>query len=90
MAPIGVRRAKAAFSSGCESHPASAPAGSNRSGHGGDEMAEAFGHRNDAQCPLWVISGHSAIPSPMSAFGGKADIGEGLIRNRDPNVRYWG
>ena len=23
-----------------------------------------------AQCPLRVISGHSAIPSPMSVFGG--------------------
>ena len=34
---------KAAFSSGCKSHPASAPAGSNRSRHGGDEMAEASG-----------------------------------------------
>ncbi len=22
------------------------------------------------ECPLWVISGHSAIPSPMSAIGG--------------------
>ena len=31
------------FSSGCESHPANAPAGSNRSSHGGNEMAEAFG-----------------------------------------------
>ena len=31
------------FSSGCEPHPANAPAGSNRSSHGGDEMAEAFG-----------------------------------------------
>ncbi|MEE8275781.1 MAG: hypothetical protein V3R75_01335 [Alphaproteobacteria bacterium] len=31
------------FSSGCKSHPAIAPAGSNRSSHGGDEMAEAFG-----------------------------------------------
>jgi len=30
------------------------------------------------------------MPSPMSAIGGEADIGEGLIRNRDPNVRYWG
>jgi hypothetical protein len=28
---------------GCKSHPATAPAGSNRSSHGGDEMAEAFG-----------------------------------------------
>jgi hypothetical protein len=40
---MGVRRAKAALSSGCKSHPAIAPAGSNRSSHGGDEMAEAFG-----------------------------------------------
>src|SRR6202044_1764611 len=40
---ICVRREKAALSSGCKSHPANAPAGSNRSSHGGDEMAEAFG-----------------------------------------------
>ena len=40
---VGVRRGKAALSSGCKSHPATAPAGSNRSSHGGDEMAEAFG-----------------------------------------------
>src|SRR5262245_52570889 len=39
----GVRRAKAALSSGCKSHPANAPAGSNRSSYGGNEMAEAFG-----------------------------------------------
>ncbi len=45
MSPMGVRRGKAAFSSGCEAHPANAPAGSNRSSHGGDEMAEAFGYR---------------------------------------------
>ena len=38
----GARREKAALSSGCKSHPANAPAGSNRSSHGGDEMAEAF------------------------------------------------
>jgi len=31
------------FSSGCEPHPANAPAGSNRSSYGGNEMAEAFG-----------------------------------------------
>jgi hypothetical protein len=35
------RRDKAALSSGCKPHPATAPAGSNRSSHGGDEMAEA-------------------------------------------------
>ena len=40
---ICVRREKAALSSGCKSHPANAPAGSNRSSHGGNEMAEAFG-----------------------------------------------
>jgi hypothetical protein len=40
---FGVRRAKAALFSGCKSHPATAPAGSNRSSHGGNEVAEAFG-----------------------------------------------
>ena len=43
MTELGVRRDKAALSSGCKSHPATAPAGSNRSSHGGNEMAEAFG-----------------------------------------------
>jgi hypothetical protein len=43
MTAVCVRREKAALSSGCKSHPANAPAGSNRSSHGGDEMAEAFG-----------------------------------------------
>ena len=39
-----VRRAKARFSSGCESRPAAfAPAGSNRSSRGGNEAAEASG-----------------------------------------------
>jgi hypothetical protein len=40
-----VRRDKAALSSGCKAHPATAPAGSNRSSCGGDEIAEAFGKR---------------------------------------------
>ena len=39
---VGVRRAEAALSSGCKPHPATVPAGSNRSSHGGNEMAEAF------------------------------------------------
>ncbi len=43
MSALGVRRGKAAFFSGCKSHPAIAPAGSNRSSHGGDKMAEVFG-----------------------------------------------
>ena len=45
MSEMGVRRDKAALSSGCKSHPATAPAGSNRSSYGGDEIAEAFGMR---------------------------------------------
>jgi hypothetical protein len=43
MSELGVRRDKAALSSGCKAHPANAPAGSNRSSHGGNEMAEASG-----------------------------------------------
>jgi hypothetical protein len=43
LSEMGVRRDKAALSSGCEPHPATAPAGSNRSSHGGNEVAEAFG-----------------------------------------------
>ena len=42
---VGVRRDKAALSSGCKPHPATAPAGSSRSSHGGNEVAEAFGER---------------------------------------------
>jgi hypothetical protein len=42
MTVLGVRRGKAALSSGCKPHPATAPAGSNRSSHGGNEVAEAF------------------------------------------------
>src|SRR5712675_1336161 len=35
MTAVGVRRAKAALSSGCKPHLTTAPAGSNRSSHGG-------------------------------------------------------
>jgi hypothetical protein len=42
MSAWGVRRDKATLSSGCEPHPATAPAGSNRSSHGGNEVAEAI------------------------------------------------
>ena len=45
MSAPGVRRDRAALSSGCKSHPATAPAGSNRSSYGGNEVAEAFGMR---------------------------------------------
>jgi len=43
VAGSGVRREKAAFSSGWKAHPASAPAGSYRSNCGGNETVEAFG-----------------------------------------------
>src|SRR5882672_10042231 len=39
---VGCAPCKGGLSSGCKPHPATAPAGSNRSSHGGDEMAEAF------------------------------------------------
>jgi hypothetical protein len=35
---MGMRRGRAALSSGCKPHPATAPGGSNRSSHGGDEV----------------------------------------------------
>jgi len=48
---VFVRRAKAYVFSGCDSHPATfAPAGSNRSDDGGNEIVEAF----DAKCRLAV------------------------------------
>ena len=77
MTGMGVRRAKAAFFSGCKSQPAIAPAGSNRSSHGGDGMAEAFGitchelvnldfrtlRRACGQMPLWSLS---TIAAPVN------------------------
>jgi hypothetical protein len=36
------RRDRAALSSGCKAHPATAPAGSSPCSHGGNEVAEAF------------------------------------------------
>jgi hypothetical protein len=45
MSTMGVPRDKVALSSGCEAHPANAPAGSIRSSYGGNEIAEAFGKR---------------------------------------------
>ena len=74
MSAVGVRRAKAAFFSGCKSHPATiAPAGSNRSSHGGDEMAEAFG-----------IAYHELL-SLDSRCGSKPEVQRG-----PRNVRCWG
>jgi len=41
MIEVHVRRERRRVSSGCKAHPATAPAGSNRGRHGGDEMSEA-------------------------------------------------
>jgi len=51
MSVIGVRRAKAALSSGCKSHPAIAPAGSHRSSHG--DPAPACGIPN-VGLSVWI------------------------------------
>ena len=62
---MGVRRAKAALSSGCKSHPANAPAGSRRSSYGGDEIAEAFvGMRSST-----VVMRTRPLPSPSPVLG---------------------
>src|SRR5258708_37883834 len=61
MSVHGVRRAKAALSSGGKPHPATAPAGSNRSSHGGNEVAEDTHDRSPGQ-----PARHSAGLTPYS------------------------
>ena len=74
MSAWGVRRGKAAFFSGCESHPATiALAGSDWSSHGGDEMAEAFG-----------IACHELVSLDFRC-GSKPEVQRG-----SRNVRCWG
>ena len=46
VSALGVLRGKAALAIGCKPHPASAPAGSNWSSHGGDKITEVFGRRH--------------------------------------------
>jgi hypothetical protein len=69
MTAICVRREKAALSSACEAHPVNAPAGSNRSGHGGDEMAEAFGwsHIGDG-ASVWAATRVNAEQAPKRSM----------------------
>ncbi len=74
MSELGVRRGKAAFFSGCKSHPATiAPAGSNRSSHGGNEMAEAFSKASHELVSLDFRCGSklpvSAAPGPRLESG---------------------
>jgi len=58
MSDVGVRRAKAALSSGCKPHPAIAPAGSNRSSHGGIEVAGAIRRR----CAMSINANWGGLP----------------------------
>jgi hypothetical protein len=59
MSVPGVRRAKAALSSGCKSHPATAPAGSDA------WNSEAFDLVQDGPAPEWLFgSGRRAMFTP--------------------------
>ena len=72
-----VVRAEAAISSGCESHPAAgAPAGSNRSGGGGDEATGAsglegrlgrLGERRSWRNPVVALGPRAVVFSSLSA-----------------------
>jgi hypothetical protein len=50
MSELSVRCGKAVLASGSKFHPANASAGSNRSSHGDDEMAQTIG----IPCHEWV------------------------------------
>ena len=74
-----MRRAKAAFLSGCESHPAIiAPAGSNRSSHGGNEVAEA----SDVKGHFRVPDRGSVNPSPLGDGSGCMEKAFNIIPTR--------
>ena len=62
MTAICVRREKAVLSSGCKSHPANAPAGSNRSSHGGDESfaGDPLGSSQAGTKPTMIVTAGAA------------------------------
>ncbi len=75
MSAVGVRRAKAAFFSGCKSHPATiAPAGSNRSSHGVNEVAEAFGVGHYGM-PTRLVGRHDGPSVVMTILPGVMVLG---------------
>src|SRR5262249_15608225 len=45
-------------------------------GNGKRYRTESTGPTRQVKCPLWVKSGHQAMPLSMSALPPKADIGE--------------
>jgi hypothetical protein len=65
MSASGVRRAKAALSSGCKPHPAIAPAGSNRSSHGGNEARRMGGAQRYPSRYGGVANGHRTCSKVM-------------------------
>src|SRR6202030_184144 len=95
MSAPGVRRGKAALSSGCKSHPATAPAGSNRSSYGGDEIAETFGMRAtnwwQRECAGRNASERRAslekdnAQADPTTLSGKADTAGGSERSNTPS-----
>ena len=79
MSDSRVRRAKAALSSGCKPHPATAPAGSNRSSHGGavsrGNVLLFCGGRKSCQFARtswwWTQSRQTGLPGRFSLSTGK-------------------
>src|SRR5271163_3950713 len=75
MSAQRVRREKAALSSGCKAHPANAPAGSNRSSHGGNEMAEGASVQDrvstpEQYCIAFRSKDASMMPTRMPSSAG--------------------
>ena len=66
MFAVGVRRDKAALSSGCEPHPATAPAASNRSSHEGNLV--------HGRCHVWTAPRWQGLSSRFAALVGAAKM----------------
>ena len=83
LSGVGVRPDKAALSSGCKAHPATAPTGSNRSSQGGNELAEAFG----GLAVSWCLAVNHSLPvralqsamSSMTDFSHSQKVGKRRI-----------
>jgi hypothetical protein len=72
MSELGVRRAKTALSSGCKPHPAIAPAGSNRSSRGGNEVAEAFDYPTARLRTEFKLVGLVSLIPSLQAAGARS------------------
>src|SRR5713226_3369014 len=71
MSAMGVRRDKAAFSSGCKPHPATAPAGSNRSSHGGDEVS----NESEQSAQITTVADAPQITDKFTLYFGAGRVG---------------